>query len=156
MTALHHRKSGTGHRRSGVAAVECAIVMPILILLTIAAVDVGRFINVSQVVDNASRVGVRTASKGTVVKLSDIETVVMSYLGNSFPGVPPEELRSSTTIRVSDSSGNAITNSDLARVGSGSPVAVEVGFEYDSVRWMGDISVMSGNVLRTRSVMRRE
>ena len=54
-----------GSRRSGVAAVECALVAPLLVLVVLSAIDVGQFINVSQVVDNGAREGVRKAIRDT-------------------------------------------------------------------------------------------
>ena len=48
--------------RSGVAAVECALAAPVLMLLVLGAIDIGQYANVHQKVSDASREGVRVGS----------------------------------------------------------------------------------------------
>ena len=47
------------HARKGAAAVEFALVAPLLVLLVLGSVDIGQFINTSQVLNGASREGAR-------------------------------------------------------------------------------------------------
>ncbi len=44
-------------RRSGAAAVEFALVAPLLVLITFGSIDIGGLLQVSQLVSNASREG---------------------------------------------------------------------------------------------------
>jgi Flp pilus assembly protein TadG len=57
--------------RSGVAAVEFAVVLPVLLLLLAGVWVVGRMIQVHQMMDWAAREGARTASQGQIINLDD-------------------------------------------------------------------------------------
>ena len=139
------------HARCGVAAVEFALIAPLLILTMLGAIDVGRFINVGQIVNDASREGARQASRNTETKVSDVESMVSSYLSNAL-GVP----NLTATVNVSGSSGAPISGGDLTTISSGSSVSVKVALEYDKVRWMAGFPGVSGKTLTTTTVMRRE
>lgn len=143
-------------QRTGAAAVECALVTPILLLLVLGAIDVGQFINVAQIVDNASRVGGRTACRHTVTHVSEVEASVMASLSNSFPGRSSADLNAATTITVTDAFGNSVGNSELQTIPSSSPIFVEVAFTFDTVRWIDGFNDLSGQSLTTRCMMRRE
>ena len=137
--------------RCGVAAVEFALIAPLLILTMLGAIDVGRFINVAQTVNDASREGARQASRNTETKVSDVESTVSSYLSNAL-GVP----NLTATVNVSGSSGVPISDGDLTTISSGSSVSVKVALEYDKVRWMAGFPGVSGKTLTTTTMMRRE
>lgn len=52
-------------RRHGVAAVELAVVLPFLIMTLFALWEVGRIIEVQQILDNAAREGARLSASGS-------------------------------------------------------------------------------------------
>jgi len=137
--------------RCGVAAVEFALIAAVLVPIVLGAIDVGRFINVGQIVNDASREGARQASRNTETKVSDVESTVSSYLSNAL-GVPSR----TATVNVSDSSGEPISGGDLTTISSGSSVSVKVALEYDKVRWMAGFPLLKGETLTTTTVMRRE
>ena len=138
--------------RCGVAAVEFALIAPLLILTMLGAIDVGRFINVGQIVNDASREGARQASRNTVKNVSDVESTVSSYLSNAF-GVS----NLTATVTVSDSSGAPISGGDLSREDlTGSSLSVTVALPYNQVRWMAGFPGVSGRTLTTTTKMRRE
>lgn len=66
-------------RRTGSAATEFAIILPVLALLLLGLWEVGRMVEVRQVLDNAAREGARRASNGTATAVQ-IETAVVEYL----------------------------------------------------------------------------
>jgi len=76
---LLHRKRRT---RRGVALVEFAIVLPLLILLLIGIWEVGRVIEVQQSVQNAAREGGRQTSTGKRT-LSQVTQSVKDYLARA-------------------------------------------------------------------------
>src|SRR5262245_7394374 len=76
---LMHRKRRT---RRGVALVEFAIVLPLLILLLIGIWEVGRVIEVQQSVQNAAREGGRQASTGKRTA-SQVTQAVKDYLARA-------------------------------------------------------------------------
>jgi len=53
-----------GHRDRGAAAVEMALVLPILLILIFGMIDFGRMLNYQMRVTNAARDGVRMAAMG--------------------------------------------------------------------------------------------
>jgi Flp pilus assembly protein TadG len=79
-----------GRGEEGVAAVELAIVLPLLLFLMLGGMDLGHMYYIEYIITNASREGARYASKYTVTTTSpptsiDISTYVKSTLNyNSF------------------------------------------------------------------------
>lgn len=78
------------HRRRGAVAVEAALVMPLMIIMMFGIWEVGRLIQVQQVITNAAREGARVAAggyvDGTPVTVSYVQTTVRNYMTAS--GLP--------------------------------------------------------------------
>src|SRR5262245_23075391 len=66
-------------RRSGSAVVEFSIVLPILVTLLLGIWEVGRMVQVKQILDNAAREGARAASTGFET-LPQVDATVKNYL----------------------------------------------------------------------------
>ncbi|MGN0064610.1 MAG: TadE/TadG family type IV pilus assembly protein [Nocardioides sp.] len=64
----------------GAAAVEFALVMPVLLILVFGIIDFGLYFNRYAAVSNAAREGVRSASLGA--KTGDINAVVKDFLSD--------------------------------------------------------------------------
>ena len=77
-------------RRRGVVAVEAAVTLPVLIIVMFGMWEVGRLIQVNQVVNNAAREGARLAAggyvDGTPVTVTMVQQAVRDYLSAS--GLP--------------------------------------------------------------------
>ena len=69
-------------RRLGTAAVELAVVAPFVIILLVGLLEVGRMVQVNEIVSNAAREGARKASTG-INTYSDVQTTVANYLTNA-------------------------------------------------------------------------
>ncbi|MGB8167280.1 MAG: TadE/TadG family type IV pilus assembly protein [Chthoniobacteraceae bacterium] len=71
-------------RRRGAAVVEAAIVFPLMLTMLTGMFEVGRLVQVSQIVQNAARQGARVAGsgyiEGTPVTASTVTTCVRNYL----------------------------------------------------------------------------
>lgn len=65
-------------RRSAAAAVECALVMTVLVPLLVGVWEVGRLVNVYQMVMNGAREAGRRAATGEYSK-QEIEQIVLDY-----------------------------------------------------------------------------
>jgi Flp pilus assembly protein TadG len=90
-----HIRHPSPARRSGTAAVELAVMMMFLVPLFLYGIwEVGRMIEVSQILDNAVREGARQASTG---QLSDTQcmAVVREYLLNE--GLPTANVNVTVT-----------------------------------------------------------
>jgi Flp pilus assembly protein TadG len=70
------------HSRRGVAAVELALVMPVVLILLVGLLEAGRIVQVSAIVSNAAREGARKASTGANT-FADVQTTVVNYLTNA-------------------------------------------------------------------------
>jgi Flp pilus assembly protein TadG len=80
VTRTFTNTTGRGfQRRRGVAIVELALVLPILLVLLLGIWEVGRLVQISQIVNNAAREGARKASTG-INTYSDVSTTVTNYL----------------------------------------------------------------------------
>ena len=70
--------------RRGVAAVEAAMILPVVMLLMMGVWEVGRFVDMSMTLQDAARRGARIAaggvSGGTPVTVAMVQTTVQNYL----------------------------------------------------------------------------
>jgi Flp pilus assembly protein TadG len=72
----------THQRRRGTAAVELAVVAPLIAILLVGLLEVGRIVQVNEILSNAAREGARKASTG-INTYSDVQTTVANYLTNA-------------------------------------------------------------------------
>jgi len=123
-----------------VAAVEFAIVAPVLFLMIFGMIEFGRMIMVQQILTNASREGARIAVlDGTTG--TEVHSAVDSYLQNaSITGA-------SVTVNPTEPS----------TAGYGAPVTVKVQVPFSQVSWLpSPMFVGGGTNLTATTVMRRE
>lgn len=84
------------HKRLGIAAVEFAFVLPLLFTLMIGTWEVGRVIQMQQILVNAAREGARIAAQGQTITTSgtytqirtttgtpNVQTTVLNYLAGA-------------------------------------------------------------------------
>ena len=107
----------------GAAAVEFALVVPILLLLVFGIVDFGWMLNRDTMVNNASRDGVRAASLGATS--AEVRSIVATNLG-----VPLNQV--TTTVTCTKPDGSACTTYDAQAVSGGTAV-VKVTFVHSLV-----------------------
>lgn len=142
-------------RRRGVAALELAVASPLLVLLVMGTIDLGQFINISEVVSNSSRIGARKAVRYETKTETDVQEAVIDYLANHFTTVSRESLRSATTVTVKNAAGVTITGANLQGIGAMQDVVVEVSFNYSAIRWVSGLNVLDGKSLTCTTTMRR-
>ena len=68
--------------RRGAAAVEMAFMMPLLLGLVVGVWEIGRFVQVSEIMNNAAREGARLASQATIINTTGAYTQI-SMTGSS-------------------------------------------------------------------------
>lgn len=123
----------------GTAAVEFALVAPLLFLLFFGFVDVGRAIMVKNLLTSAARDGARTATlDGATV--SGVQTEVTSFLADT--GI------SGVTVSV--------TPDPLDTAEIGDPVTVNVSVPFGAVSWLPSSFYFGDVTLESTVVMRRE
>ncbi len=141
-------------RRRGSAAVEFAVLAPLLFGLLMGAIDVGQFVNVGQTVSDASRDGARFAAQNEVTSSNDVELEVLNFLNSAYPKVLVSAMATATTVTVRDSGDNVVT--DLSTISAGSEIKVQVDLSFDYVRWAPSVGLGNNRTLSTTTVTRRE
>lgn len=126
-------------QRRGAAAVEFALVAPVLFLLVFGMIEFGRLVMVQQILTNASREGARLAVLDDIT-VSDVSTTVSTYLtGASVSGA--------TT---------SVSPDPLSTAEYGDAVTVTVSVPFSQVSWLPTPQFLNGTTLSAATTMRRE
>lgn len=150
-------RSQSTNRRCGAAAVEAALTLPLLIIVTFGSIDVAQYINLAQQVTNASREGARTAGRATTTSAAEVETAVLDYFADCFPNKSRDELDAGLTVVVrKETNSNSVLNGSLSSVDSGDPISIDVSFDFTIVRWLPGPRYFNENFSQKRTFCRRE
>jgi Flp pilus assembly protein TadG len=149
------KKTESAFHRRGVAALEAALMLPLLVILTLGSIDIAQYVNLSQLVNNASREGARLVSRNGNESTRDVEDAVRSYMEDSFPQLSAAEISEATTITIRDEHSDPIANGDLTTIESGSRLSFEVVFNFSAIRWLNGPS-WNGNTSQCQTICRRE
>jgi Flp pilus assembly protein TadG len=117
------------YRRSGSAAVEFAVVLPLFCTLLFGIWEVGRMVQVSQVLQNAAREAARQASTANTT-MSAIQTNTQAYIQGAQP-------------QVTNFTGFNVAFADLTNSSVTDPTGctqldkftITVTLPFDNVRW---------------------
>lgn len=141
-----------GNRRRGVAAVECAVVLPLFLTLLLGSVEIGTALRASTILQSAVREGGRLASMDWRYVVEDGDTPnekVERDIRNlvSASGLPGEDLTVSITFGEGGSAGQDFDISDPDN--NLDLMLIEVELPYSSislfpVRHMSGTSVRAG------------
>jgi len=110
--------------RTGVAAVEFALVAPIFFLFVLGLIEFGRMLMVQQSLTNAAREGCRTAVLATTTSGSQVESAVRNYLQ---PIMHNSANAAEVRVTVPASPGTAT---------SGTNLTVSVETDFADVSWL--------------------
>ena len=117
----------------GAAAVEFALVLPILLMLVFGIIDFGLMIHEKTMLANAAREGARNGA------ISRSEAVIRQTVANSLVGAAQTE--ATVTVSCVKANGTACTGSFDAAVEPGGKVVVTVEDRYT---WITPISTLVG------------
>jgi Flp pilus assembly protein TadG len=134
--------------RAGAAAVEFAVVAPVLLLLVFGSIDFGRIIMVLDLLSHAARTGCRTgvlAGNGNNEINSAVSTALTStgISGASNPAI--DVLPQGSTTWVSPGDAGAAAKGDAVRV--------TVSIKYTQVTWLAFNWFMGPNATLSSSVV---
>lgn len=132
-------------KRSGVAMLEFAIVLPILLMLVLGIIEMGRVMMLNQVVTNANREACRQAIVPGASQTRIMEIVHQSLDASGVSGT-------GRVVQLLDQAGSP---AQLEAIASKSPVIVETQIPYAENTW-GFTSIMGSRLLVSRVTMRRE
>jgi Flp pilus assembly protein TadG len=135
-------KPAQSRLRRAASSVEFAVVAPVLFILVLGTIEIGRGLMVIQLLTNAARAGCRTGiieGKAT----SDINTTVTTIL--TAQGITTEGV----TVQVNDGSADAST------ANSGDEITVKVSIPTSKITWVPGGSYLYGT-LSGQYTLRRE
>ncbi len=124
-------------RRRGAAAVEFAVVVPVLLLLVFGIFEAGRLLMVEQTLSNAARAGAREASlSGTTT------TTVLANINSA--------------LALASITGHTVTlnPADPSTALPNTPVQVRIAVPFSAVSWVG--AMFTTVVLSGQCTMRKE
>lgn len=119
-----HPKTHTPRRR-GVAAVEFAVLLPPILTLLLGIWEVGRIIEIQQLLTNAAREGARQATTGQLTN-SQVQTVVTNYLKEA--GLPTPNV----IVGVSDLTS---PGTDVSQANYLDNIQVTASIPYADIKW---------------------
>jgi Flp pilus assembly protein TadG len=143
-----HRSSG---RRPAVAAVEMAVIVPVLAAIMLGMFELSRGLMVKQTLTGAARKGCRTGiihQYGNNDIINDVTNVMQDNGFDTTKFNPPT--LGTITITVTDPSGNTLA--DALDAPPGSIVSVQVSIPVSSVTW-GTTIYLSGDVLASDQIV---
>jgi Flp pilus assembly protein TadG len=109
--------------------VEFVVVLPILMTFLVSLWEVGRLVQVSQILNNAAREGARQAASGKMTN-AQVQLVVCEYLKDA--GLPDYTASPANQVTVSD-----LTNpgTDASAASQLDQLEVTVNIPFSAVRW---------------------
>jgi Flp pilus assembly protein TadG len=129
------RHSRPSSLRSGVAAVETAVILPFLAMMMIGMWEVGQLIETQQLLTNAAREGARRAASGAstgqyTAHYADIQALCTNYL--SATGINTTGI----VVQVNDLTTGGGPNFDPTTATQGDRLQVIVTIPFNNVRWV--------------------
>jgi Flp pilus assembly protein TadG len=137
--------------RRGAVAVECALILPFLMMVILGIIECGQVMTSEEIITNASREGARLASLGgstigtsTSTGANEVNYRVRSYLIAG--GIPS----SAATITVTDLDGAV---SDLPLSTTGDRIQVTASVPFKKIAWstpwyFGSATLTSSSIMR--------
>jgi Flp pilus assembly protein TadG len=128
--------------RRGVAAVEFAALLPGILILLMGIIEVGRLVEMQQVLSNAAREGARQASTAQLgnSQVQDVVTEYISVAGFSTANV---------TVTVQDLTK---PGTDVAQAYYLDHLQVSIAYPYSNVRWSMLSFIVPANYTLTSQV----
>jgi Flp pilus assembly protein TadG len=140
---LSHQSSTNHTPRRAAAAVEFAVVAPVLFAVVFGSIEFGRAMMVGHLVNNAARAGCR---EGALPNKSTAD--VQAAVTNSLQGAGVQG--GSVTVLVNG------VEQDASLAATGDRVEVKVTVAADQNSWLPGLSFLRGQFLSGTTVMRRE
>jgi Flp pilus assembly protein TadG len=137
-TASPYASTRTPPGRRGTAAVELAVVLPLLVLLLLGIWEVGRLVEAQQLLSNAAREGGRQASTGKKTT-AEVQQDVLNYLAKAGVNTTGATV---TVTNLTDS-----TRSDPTTAQQMDQLQITVTLPFDNVRWALVNHIVSGTTL---------
>ncbi len=130
--------------QKGVAAIEFAIVLPLLMIIIFGIIEFGLLLYDKQVITNASREGARAGISDVVVSDAEIEAVVDNYVANNL-------------ITFGSAPASPVTTIGRTGMDFGDDLTVTVTYDYDFLIFPNFVTSFTGvQTLATKTVMKMQ
>ncbi|HEU5116665.1 MAG TPA: TadE/TadG family type IV pilus assembly protein [Isosphaeraceae bacterium] len=116
-------------KRSGAAAVEMAMVLPVFVLIVLGVIEFARFGMAVQLLTTAAREGCRTASLPNTAQSDVTERITEVLSGSGIPAPTP-----------------TLTPSNWTTAAQGEPISLTLSVPYQDISWLSGAGILSGNV----------
>jgi Flp pilus assembly protein TadG len=133
------RIRGRGRRRSGAAAVEVAMIMPVFLIMILGVIEAARFGMAMQLITTATREGCRVAVRSGML-LSDVQKIVDDTLAGS--GIPATFTVSQTLAYWTPSS---TSNNPY--------ITIYIDIKYDDITWLPNCAFFQGVHIKSLTTM---
>jgi Flp pilus assembly protein TadG len=127
-------------QRRATASVELALLAPVLLAALFGIWEIGRLVQMQQVVDNAAREGARQAARGDLTS-AQVQTAVLNYLqdaGISTTGVTFTYTDASVSPSVQRTAPIDVNNPslDMTAASPSDELHMAVNVPFKNVRWL--------------------
>jgi len=146
MTFRHQRTIPSADSRTGAAAVETALVLPLFFLIVFGVIEFGRAFMVAQLLTNAAREGARAAVTAGSTNTAVVDKV--KSLVNDYVGVPKSKVN--VVVSVNNS-----TSAQLANAERRDMCEVEISLAIGDVTFI-PVKFLTGINLKGQAAMRHE
>src|SRR5687767_6075312 len=128
-------------RRSAAAAIEFAVVLPVLLMFVLGIIEYGRMLMVAQVTTTASREGARYAVQADTT-VAGVDGYVRTYLSSAgipadaVSGVAVEHQVPTTDPQYTPQNQGWVATNSLSALLPGTAVRVRVAINFTAVSWL--------------------
>lgn len=145
-TTQHRKTSRQNGDRSGAAATEFAIILPVFALMLLGMIEFGRGIMVGQIVTNAAREGARQAIIDGSTN-ADVQTAVISNLDAQL-GI--DSASGGATVAITVEGGGDVSSAETRDL-----CTVTVSVPYEATKYTS-LSFLAGSSFTGSASMRHE
>ncbi|MFL5339652.1 MAG: TadE/TadG family type IV pilus assembly protein [Gemmataceae bacterium] len=153
LSSVH--SAALARRRPGLAAVEAALVVPVIVLLLLGLWEIGRMANVSQIMNHATREAGRQASTG-YNSYDQIKTIVSNDLTqaglSNLNGLTLQITNLTTGDTGPGTHGINIHDYDPTNAKQNDQLEVMISLPYENVRWGPRLLTSSVSRINTRTI----
>jgi Flp pilus assembly protein TadG len=140
-------------QRRATASVELALLAPVLLAALFGIWEIGRLVQMQQVVDNAAREGGRQAARGDLTA-AQVQTAVTNYLqdaGINTTGITFTYTDASVTPSVQRTAPIDVNNPaiDVSQAQPSDQIHMAVNVPYKNVRWLAINLFLSDTTMMT-------
>ncbi|MFO0891493.1 MAG: TadE/TadG family type IV pilus assembly protein [Isosphaeraceae bacterium] len=148
----HPTRIARGRPRPGIAAVEMALCLPLLLMLLIGTWEVARILEIQQFLEVGAREAARQASSG-LFNNEEVRQIAIAYVRQAL-GDQDGTMTGNLSVEVSvslTSSPDTPTEIDVSEAGPLDLLEVTVSIPYSDVRWINLPMITSASTLRGKA-----